>query len=69
VELGPALEEWIDETIRGRFAELVPELEASVADELQRRFARRIEEILGEVQDTAEEVLDRARAISYPTLT
>ena len=59
VELGPALEEWIDETIRGRFAELVPELEASVADEvheLQRRFARRIEEILGEVQDTAEEV-------------
>ena len=56
-ELGPALDQWIDETIRGRFHELVPQLEASVSDEvqqLQRRFARRIEAILVQVQDAAD---------------
>jgi GTPase SAR1 family protein len=58
-DLGLALDRCIDETIRGRFDELVPRLEASVAEavhELQRGFARRIEEILAGVQDAVEEV-------------
>ncbi len=57
-ELAPALDAWIDETIRARFDELVPHLEAAVAAEvraLQQRFAQRIEAILAEIQDAAAE--------------
>jgi hypothetical protein len=68
-ELGPALDGWIDQTIRGRFSELVPELEAYVADEVrerQRRFARRIEQILVELQDAAEEVFGARASNQLP---
>jgi hypothetical protein len=66
---GPALDGWIDQTIRGRFSELVPELEAYVADEVrerQRRFARRIEQILVQVQDAAEEVFGARASNQLP---
>jgi GTP-binding protein EngB required for normal cell division len=68
-ELGPALDGWIDETIRGRFDQLVPQLETSVSDEvheLQRRFARRIEAILMQVQDAAEEVFGSRTSNQLP---
>jgi GTP-binding protein EngB required for normal cell division len=70
-ELGPALDGWIDETIRERFDELVRQLETAVSDEVherQRRFARRIEEILIEVQDAAEDAFGSRASNQLPDL-
>ncbi len=70
-ELAPALDGWVDATIRRRFDELGPALEETVGQEvgnLQRRFAQRIGKILTEVQEAAAEAFGLRGADQLPDL-
>ena len=58
-ELAAQLEQWIDQTVRDDFEQLVPRYETAAADELatlERRYAGRVQRILEQVQDIAEDV-------------
>jgi hypothetical protein len=70
-ELAPHLHAWIDEYVRGTFADLVPRFETAIADELtelEARYAARVQNIIDEVHATAEDVFGaRAGQPSPPT--
>jgi small GTP-binding protein len=58
-DLASQLEAWIDESVRGTFADLVPRFESAIADqltELEARYAQRVTEIIEAVQAAAEDV-------------